>query len=113
MLEPLEFFGWLSSSSLSSGGLTGIRRLELVSSPYLNRGGDNFRDSEGETFLPITFCGKNIFSLTFLIKPIWWGVADKVGLEVSVSALRVAVVGAEFEVGGEERAGMVASASEE
>ena len=34
------------------------------------------------------------------------------GLEVSVSALRVAVVGAEFEVGGEERAGMVAGASE-
>ena len=37
--------------------------------------------------------------------------ADKVSLQVTVSAKRVAVVGAELEVGGEERAGMVASAS--
>ena len=38
--------------------------------------------------------------------------ADKVGLEVSVSALRVAVVGAKLEVGCEEGAGVVTSASE-
>ena len=56
---------------------------------------------------------RNIFSLTFLIITIFLGVADKVSLQVSVSALRVAVVGAEFEVGGEERAGVVAGASEE
>ena len=52
-------------------------------------------------------------SLTFLIITIFLGVADKVSLQVSVSALRVAVIGAEFEVRGEKRAGMVASASEE
>ena len=33
-------------------------------------------------------------------------------LQISVGALRVAVVGAELEVGGEKRAGVVASASE-
>ena len=38
--------------------------------------------------------------------------ADKMSFKISVGTLRVAVVGAELEVGGEERAGVVASASE-
>ena len=55
---------------------------------------------------------QKLFSPTFLIIAIFGGMADKVSLQVTVSAKRVAVVGAELEVGGEKRAGVVASASE-
>ena len=50
--------------------------------------------------------------LTHPVTSIRWCVADKMSLQISVGALRVAVVGAELEVGCEEGAGVVASASE-
>ena len=64
-------------------------------------------------FLTISRPGRWSFPRTCSVRinPILRRVADEVCLEVSVSALRVAVVGAEFEVGREKGAGMVASAS--
>ena len=53
-----------------------------------------------------------MYVLTHSVTSLCRSVADKMSFQISVGTLRVAVVGAELEVGCEERAGVVASASE-